>query len=376
MTYQTIFLAEPGCQEYVKQEVEEKTAASTTTHVCDAVSADIEKDELIRMIYTGQTINNAFIEIEQAEFETYEDILNLSNEIDYDHVNDHLKSTYKVEVNRKGDHDFKSVDLEKDFYEEIKQDIESESKVRHPESIIHIEIRQNQLLIGIKLTKKDLSKRDYKLFNNPEALRGTIAASFLYFAKQTAETKCLDPFSTAGTIMIEAALKSSKRPVRYYKKEVVENINLPDFDVGETIEECDEEIHDEFSGSLYSFDAAFKNLSNQKKNSKIAGVDQHINFSRVNALQADLKFEKNEIDIVMTKLPEVTKRRTKEDVDELYDLMIYRFEYILKEDCRFCVIGKNPELFTKKAKLYGFTKTREKHVKQGRLDLTFTEYQR
>lgn len=376
MKYPVCFVAEKGCREFLKTEIQEIIGEVGKNTHCDSVLLHLDEKKLVKTLYKSQTVNTALLFLKSFRFESEKALIKKIRESSFKDVNKHLLSSYKVVCERQGTHDFTSVELEKKIYDTIQSNIEAQADVRNPHAKLTVLIRDDEVVFGINLSTEELTKRNYKIFNNSRDLRATIAASFLIFSGFSGEKTVFNPYSLGGTLVIEAALKAANKSVRYYTKDVLERIRLKGVETRSVMDEEDEKIKEEIEGSLHSFDKNFRNLSSQKKNSKIAGVDKIIDFAKVHPTQADLRFERDSVDLIMSRLIEPTNKLSADDVEELYDTMIYRFEYVLKPKASICLILEDEALFTKKADEFGFFLKEKKEVYQGQLKLNFVRYAR
>jgi len=98
----------------------------------------------------------------------------------------------------------------------------------------------------------------------------------------------LDPNCKDGVIVIEAALWASKIPRGY-------------FDRGEHVEELDNKISKE-GLNITAADPLLPNVRASEINAKLAEVRKQITFTKFDTEWIDLKFEKGEVDVMITAL--------------------------------------------------------------------------
>ncbi len=189
--------------------------------------------------------------------------------------------------------------------------------------------------MGIDFCGFDLSKRDYKVFSSASDIKGTIAYSLLRIAGYKKEKKLLDPFCSSGIIPIEAALYN-KGTLNYYRKDDFAFLKLKPFE-------------------------------KQNFEQLIAAINKDIEFSRADLEWLDTRFDKNEIDLIVTK-PMFSKydlKRTKKTYDEFF----YAAKYILSEKGKIVLISRSIDLLKESAEKNGFKITDERIVWQGQQKL-------
>jgi len=214
---------------------------------------------------------------------------------------------------------------------------------------------------GIDFVGFDLSRRSYKIFQHPADIKGTIVYSLIRLADYGKNEVLLDVFSGSGTIPIEAALFSSKFPVRYFDKEKFifsKFEKFKKFDFNKLFGKLDREISD-YKPRIYNVDLSMNNINYAKKNSKLAGVDKKISFSRMDAEWLDTKFEKGKIDKIITKMPN-------SNGNELYNEFFYQAEFILNDKGKIVLIG-NEEMIKKYSSKYKFEISSQREIFSGEM---------
>ncbi|MBI2523323.1 hypothetical protein HYW19_02965 [Candidatus Woesearchaeota archaeon] len=237
-------------------------------------------------------------------------------------------------------------------------------ELEKPEIIVIFFLTKRICYVGIDFAGFDLSKRSYKILQHPSDIKGTIAYSLVRIAGYGKNEALLDVFSGSGTIPIEAALFSSKFPVRYFDKEKFIFLKFEKFkelDFKRLFGKFDREISD-YKPRIYNVDLSMKNINYAKKNSKIAGVDKKIRFSRMDAEWLDTKFEKGKIDKIATKMPN-------SNGNGLYNEFFYQAEFILKDKGKIVLIG-NKELIEKHSSKYKFEICGQREIFSGKMKYT------
>ncbi len=75
---------------------------------------------------------------------------------------------------------------------------------------LRVFIDHDTAVVGMRLFKHPLHRRDYKIDHLPGSLKPPIAAALAQLATVQADTTILDPFCGGGTILVEAALMGAK----------------------------------------------------------------------------------------------------------------------------------------------------------------------
>ncbi len=222
--------------------------------------------------------------------------------------------------------------------------------LKNPDYWFTIFVSKNHYFLGIDLVSKNLDKRPYRVFNNPQSIKGNIAACALRFAGYDGSQSLVDPFCRAGEIPIEAALISTNTSP--WKYEPFDNIDLPD----DTLNKSPKE-------KIYCFDEIMANVNAAKKNAKLAGVGKFIDYSRLDVSWLDTKLEEKSIDLIVTQPPVISKNNKK--VHKVIEEFFYQAEFILKPEGKIIIISMNDEESFVSAKKYRFNILRKKIVKSG-----------
>ena len=187
----------------------------------------------------------------------------------------------------------------------------------------------------LDMTGLDVGKRDYRVFLGPSDLKGTLAYALIQIAQWTPRKMILDPFCQAGTVVIEAALASRKKPVAYHVKKKLAWNNLVSVDVFSGI---DKQIIPEKDFSINASDPHFKHVSASQKNAKIAQVNKCITFTRQDIDWIDVKFEHESVDCIVTSTPP-DKDMKKDDLK----LLFVRGKKILKKNGTITILTKTKQ---------------------------------
>jgi len=167
-----------------------------------------------KMIDKGRVIFNDLKDIKYFEgiyeyltdfkFKNFDDLIEKIKDVKFN-----IKGTFLVRCNREGEHEFRSLEVERTLGEVLfKKGFKVSLKT--PETIIFIDIIENKCYCGI-LKFSDLCKRDYRVKLHNQSINGCIAYTILKIANINLNEILVDPFCKDGTICIEAFLMGCKR---------------------------------------------------------------------------------------------------------------------------------------------------------------------
>lgn len=216
---------------------------------------------------------------------------------------------------------------------------------------------------GIDFAGDDLGKRDYRIFLGHDALKGNVAFGLLEWAGVDSKKTLLDPFCRSGTIAIEAALFVTQRSPHFFSKNKFAFLKfwfLKDIeDIFARIDAQQKSVENK----ILCLDPSFQNVSAAKKNAKIAGVLDVLEFSRTDVEWLDIKFEQKSIDLVVTFPPQVSKLGDMKKLTKTYDWFFRQCASLLKKNGRIVLVSKqvSEKLLTEYANKYQFS-LQGKHV--------------
>lgn len=349
-----------GIEDISALEIKElvKSKAEVKETVCIFPVKKIE--ELALLCYKGQSFIKVLYLIDFFKFKDLKEIEKNLNKINEKELNKFTKNkTFRVNCKRLGEHGFNSVDTEKLITKIFLKKLKLKVDYENPDVVFYAYIYENNFYFGIDFSDFDLSKRDYRVFLHPAALKGTIAYALLRIADYKSGDLLLDPFCGSGTINIEAALFASGFPVNYYKKEKFGFDKLIKF----KFDLIDKKISNK-KLNLIGYDFLLRHVKASQKNAKIAGIDKKIRFSRVEVEWLDTKLDKNSIDKIVTHPPDISKNNEKE-MEKLYKEFFYQADFVLKKKGSITLISRRTEQIKKAASEYKFKLIKEREVWQG-----------
>ncbi|MBI2101751.1 methyltransferase [Candidatus Woesearchaeota archaeon] len=318
--------------------------------------------DLCLLCYKCQSADRIAYLLGSFEFEDFfEDFRKFIDKLKFDKWIGESKK-FRVECIREGKHDFNSVNVEGKAAGLIQGKFKNKKFDMKSHVIIFlVYIFDNKCYFGVDFSGFELNKRAYKIFLHSNSLRGTIAYALVKESGFGKDDVALDPFSRDGVVAIEAAFYAAGFPVNYYKKGKFAFLRLRiGVDFEEFFEGVDKSIK-KSKAEIYSYDHLFKYVDYSRKNAKIAGVDKHINFSRVELEWLDIKFSKESVDRIITNPP--TSKNA--NLEKVYGEFFYQCDYILKNNGTVAIVSRIPDFVKKHAEKRDFAVHREKDVWSG-----------
>lgn len=282
--------------------------------------------------------------------------------------------TFHVACRREGMHEYNSVDISQAagrlFKRYAKESLSfvPEVDLKKPELLLHLHVEDEHAWLGLDLIGKDASKRPYKIFNNPHSIKGPTAASLLMAADWQPGMTLIDPYAGGGEIPIEAALFVAGRSVHYFDKDLQckkHPLFAKIFD--ETLQALDAAMMPIPEKTIHSFDAQLRNVTAEKKNAKIAGVEKDIVFSKLDIEWLDTKLSEKSIDRVITQPVESSKHVAENKAMTLHKSLFYQADFFLKKDGKLVFICSKPDEILKAAEQYKFKLDSQEQIYTGKL---------
>jgi len=334
--------------------------------------------DLCTICYKSQSINRAFLLL--SEFKIHKSIEESMREFkkkaDKLNFNEWLskEKSFRVECERTGEHDFHSVDIEIEIGKKIfgiiekKYNYKQKTDFNNPDVVFFLYIINDKGYFGVDFSGFELSKRQYKIFNHPEALKGITGYFLVREAGYRESLSVLDPFMGSGIIVIEAGLFALKFPVQYYNKEKLFFTNFDffkKFGQEKFFKEHDSKIKD-IDTKVFGYDGQLRYLKATQKNAKLAGIDKNINLSKCEIEWLDTKFEKNSIDLIVTDPPRTSKNRDNKKTLKIYNEFFYQADYILKKKGQIVLLCKEIAPIKDAAIKHKFNIKKEYTLNQGK----------
>lgn len=313
-----------------------------------------EEIDVCKLCYKGQSVRRAgallssFNITDLASFESNLGKVDFSGFIKRDTV-------FSVTCQRTGKHDFNSSDVIRITGNQVRGSAGGMLDFRSPEVHVFVFIHDKECFVGIDFGGEDLSKREYKIFSNPQSIRGTLAYALVRLSGIKQEEVLLDPFCKSGEVGIEAALYSTGISPNHYDKDKLAFLTMDrfadvEFDKVLVEEDPSREI------KILCFDSHLRNVAAAKKNAKIAGVVKSIDFSRTDPDWLDIKLEEGKVDAIATSMPMLGKHKSEHFVEKLMRIFFEKAEHLLKKGGAISVLTNKKEALLPHASAFGLEK--------------------
>ena len=352
-----LIITHKGSVNISEDEIKELTSNKILYKDKGLITFETTKEDLEKLAYKGQSFLRVLELLDDfVSDKIIDDLIEKSSNIKID-------KNFKVKCTRLGEHDFLSIDVEKKVGEVILKNNDVEVDLNNPQKIIHIIIYGTKCFICDDLCIYDLSKRDYKIFIHPAAIRGTLAYIMLKIAGYDKQKIIVDPFCGSGTISIEAALYSNDISPHYFSK-------------NRFLFEPKKDDLKIINKNIFGYDFLLKNVLAARKNAKIAGVDKAINFSKIELSWLDSKFDENEVDLIVSDPPRLSKQFIEKDFIKLMDELFYQAKFLLNNHGSVTLLLnlKSVTLVKEYAEKHGFIIDSTTEIDLGNEDLNIVKF--
>ncbi len=305
-------------------------------------------EKLFELYYCGRSFTKLVLLLDEFSFASFDDLINKICSVD---VKDWIVDGFGVDCSRVGDHAFTSFDVKQSVSNVLSK--KYSFKVNYKSDFqFFVLVKDGSCFFGVDFCAVDLGKRDYRIFLHGQNLKGSEAFCLLSYAGIKNDVVLLDPLCRTGIIPIEASLFLSNKSPNFFDKDkfsFVDHSHFKDFDFDsffdnldknivefsqvEQVQLCPEKPRFSRAAKIFAVDTSFPNVQAAKKNSKIAGVESLIDFSRKDIDDLDLKFDKNSIDLIVT-FPD----------RKLTDLFFKRCSIILNPEGKLLLVSKDKVL--------------------------------
>jgi putative N6-adenine-specific DNA methylase len=368
-----------GIEEVTSLEIKELISGKTEVLEGCVVFEFNKLEDLIVLCYKAQSVQKILFLFNSCKTDQLNSVL---EKINYSAWLDD-KTTFRVSCET-NNNEIDSTEFSKNAGEIIFNTAEKKNGFRpivnlnNPDVVFYLFVQNDTCYVGVDVSGKDLSKRDYKIFSSQNSIKGTIAYALLRAGDYKAQEVLLDPFCKSGEIVIEAALFASKLPVNYYSKEDFAFVKLKEFrelDFKKVFENIDAKILKQVA-HIYAYDSEQKLIIQAKKNAKIAGIQKEITFSRQNLEWIDLKQKEKAVDKIITYPPQLSKKTEDSDIEKKYHEFFYQAEYILKDNGLMVMLTKATELLEKEAAKYKIFLKNKKDIWMGEQNMIIAVFEK
>jgi 23S rRNA G2445 N2-methylase RlmL len=338
-----------GLEDISETEIKELIKKDTEKQLGCVIFETNSFDDLALVCYKAQSIKKLVLLLDSKEVKSIKDIKTIIKK-NVPELKNYIneEKTFAVRCLKLDNEDLLTDEICLEAADSIS--INSRVNLKNPDAIVFIYLAEKICYLGIDLSGEDLSKRDYRIYVHQEALKATIAYSLLRISNYTQKDIILDPFCGSGTILIEAALFATNFSPNFYSKEKFAFLKLKEIDLNKF------DAKKELKGKLIGYDKELRHVVAAKKNAKIAGIEDTIEFSRceIEWIDTKIKIKEKSIDKIITNPPNLTKRINENVIGKLYTQLFYQADFILKTKGTVTVITKTEELMKQSAEKYKF----------------------
>ena len=236
-----------------------------------------------------------------------------------------------IDVDRSGDHEFRSPDASVILGDRITEFLGSIGlrpifNLDNADLVMRLIIDRNSCFFGLSVTRKSLRSRPYRVFNHPAAINPIIANAMVRLLNPKPYTRVCDITCGSGTIVIEGSL--SRHDLVFL---------CADIDYGYV------------KGAV--------------GNAKEAGVDSFIDFIVMDSTMPPIRDKS--CNYAVFNPPFGIRMEPVEGVPKLYRALFNSLNYLLDRDSVFVLITIRKALVRRLAKEYGFKIVNERVVEQG-----------
>ncbi|MBI5391295.1 hypothetical protein HZB02_07455 [Candidatus Woesearchaeota archaeon] len=329
---QAILITFSGMEAVAQQEVKELLGVKATIHPSAVIFSAKRPEDFAKLSYLARSARRVLLFLAQGTITSLDDIPTFIKDIDLaPYITP--ETTVAVRAEREGSHTFTSTDIEKEVAQHLLKGIKVD--LSNPQLTIFVFVKDQYVFVGIDVAGFDLSKRDYKIFTLGSSLRGPVAYGFLRLMTDDGFISMIDPYSTTGTIAIEAASFSMHQSLHSYGKQKFSFPHFLKINSDAFLTDLDAKAKTECA-KILAFNPDFQPLSAVKKNIRVAGLHKQITCSRVDADWLDVKLDKGGVEIIAVHLK--GRKDQLADVQKQLKELFHQAEYVLNKKGRLGII--------------------------------------
>jgi 23S rRNA G2445 N2-methylase RlmL len=352
-----------GLEEITQKEIKELTKAKSEVLDKSIIKFKVKDEKVLaNFTYNTRSSTKVYELITHFNFKDIDDLIEKVRKIKFPKI----KSPFAVRCERMGEHNFDSNSIEIEVGSIINKDDKLKVDLKDPTERIIVEIINDFCLIGIDYSGIKLSKRSYriKLIQNP--INPCVAYAMIRLSEIKSTDSILDPFCKSGEIPIETAIYLSNIPPN---EKNIENLAFT-----KLLKFTPKVKKNKIKNKIFGVDYLQNNLRSGEINSKIAGVEKLIKFSRVDLDWIDTKFKENSVSKIITFPIYSTNLLPKDKVEKVYESLFYQGAFIMKKNSTITILTPEADLIEKYAKKHKFKKEAEYPVKTANMDLKILIY--
>lgn len=349
-----------GLEEIAIDEIESRLAVDATVYYPGMVRCTASEAAVYELNACSRSIHRVLVELARVENIDAENplagIYDLVREIDLRRFLGPEQS-FAVRTKRRGEHDFTSMDVEREVGQAIIDEYRATERRRPPVDlddptvIFRVFVRGNTVIVTVDTTgQHSLHRRRYREHEHHAPLRPTMAYAMCQYAGYEPGDRLLDPMCGCGTIPIEAAQAARDRPLDLQHDVALSELRFLDArEYGKRQERRDSpDIQLDVLGSDIDTEA----IAGARENAAAVGLDGTVPFETADATQREL-----DADCIVTDLP--FGIRTEGNLRTLYEGF---FDRVADSEWRRLVVH------TARTDLVPFEPVREIEMRRGRLE--------
>ncbi|MFT4309499.1 MAG: hypothetical protein ACMXYL_03350 [Candidatus Woesearchaeota archaeon] len=203
-------------------------------------------------------------------------------------------------------------------------------------------------IIGINAYSHDYHKRDYRVYSSRQSSNPVLYASLLELAINNNTNSMIDFLCQDGTFCIEYALRESNT-IRRHNSHMMTRLLIEDIYNNINVD------YYEPSSGIYCYDESMPSIAKARHNSRLAGVERHIRFGRMNIDYIPLSHEPNSISLIASKLPLLSQSYNKKMYTGLARRLLKTANKILCDDGKIVLLSNEKDILLDIMREHGFT---------------------
>jgi len=238
----------------------------------------------------------------------------------------------------------------------------------------------NNIIAGLLLNTRDLSRREYRLYSTPSSVNAGVYSSALKMAGANNNEAFIDLMCADGTFCIEYYYHASKKsPLEFDRNAIDKNAFLLSFgtDIEKTLEDYDGnenkkpgvKASGEDSYEIYCNDSNANHLMRARQNSRLAGCEKNIRFSKMGLEWAGLKTPENSMTLIASKIPYLSKIFPEKKYEKLLSEFAEACSSMISVQGRIILISNEENIAINIMGGKGFIVKKKKEIRRGALSL-------
>ncbi|MBS3175686.1 methyltransferase [Candidatus Woesearchaeota archaeon] len=370
----------PGMEDIAAQEIEELLNKKGVVCSSFVLFPFEKKEDLFHITYFSQSARKVveIFSFVKHHHESYEIIIKkMIVQLDQKKIKDIISqnATFNITcIKENYSSETSSPDIAAELAKPIADFTRAKAVYQNPQIPFILFITKEEAMFGLDIAGIDLSKRDYKIFIGAQSLKGPLAYALTRLAGFEEGKSILDPFCGSGTIPIEAAFHACHRSINFFRKK---NLFFCKEDVAlHLTETLDKKQKKEVKAKIWAIGDSFTHIASTKKNAKVAGVYDFLNYSRTEINYLDAKFEGDTFDCIVTQPPILSQRANENKLRRLYTQFFDEVAFLLKKKGKLVLLCKHPDHFLPEAERVKLPLHSQRQIWQGQEEFTILIFEK